>query len=346
MRVPSMGEVKLKGVHRVKARGKMYYYHRATGTRLQSRYGTKAFVDEVYALNEMVNSKDGETLPGTWRALYKEFLMSDDFGNLAPRTKSDYEKRILGKLNIDGVPLSDMTPPTILQLRDAIRKKHGVKQANYTITVMSRIFKWGLPYGYVQTNPCEGVPKIRVKNKPRANRPWLPHEIQAVLREATPEMRLILTILLRTGLRSGDAVNLPWSVWDESGFGYRSSKTGVETWIVPTADLIGEVRSAPRVALTIATSTAGRPWTLGGLRSSWSKFKKRLEAQRLIGSGLTLHGIRHTVGNALADSGVGTSTIGHVLGHKSDRMASHYSDRAKRKKGGVEASVVIGRIGE
>ena len=340
-----MGEVNIKGVHGVKAKGRRYYYHRKTGIRLQSRYGTKAFLDEVYAINQSLEQAEKGYLPGTWGALVDKFLKSNDFANLAPRTQSDYRDRILKPLSIDTVAILDMTPPTILQLRDAIYDRHGAKQANYTLAVMSRIFKWGMPYEYTRSNPCETVPRVKVKNKPRANRPWLPYEIKAVMDAATPELRLILALLM-TGLRSGDAMEVAWSSWNEEGFAHRSNKTNTETWIVPSPTLIECVNAAPKCAVTIATNQSGNPWTLGGLRSAWRRLKQRLETEGRIGGGLTLHGIRHTVGNALAEAGIGTSGIASVLGHKSEQMAQHYSNRAKRKKDGASAASVIGRIGK
>ena len=48
--------------------------------------------------------------------------------------------------------------------------------------------------------------------------------------------------------------------------------------------------------------------------------------------GLTIHGLRHTVGGMLANAGCDPDTIRRVLGQKTAAMAQHCSDRAKRTR--------------
>ena len=55
---------------------------------------------------------------------------------------------------------------------------------------------------------------------------------------------------------------------------------------------------------------------------------KRLERDSKIGPGLTFHGLRHTVGTLLVESGVELDIVRRWLGQKTLAMAIHYSEGA------------------
>ena len=341
-----MGTIKLKNVKSFKAKGREYHYHRPTGTRIKARYGTKAFVDEVTALNEALKELPPPR-PGTWGALVLMFRQSDEFAALAPRTRQDYERRVFKFLDaIRDVPLSKIDGPSMFQLRDKAAKMSGVRLANYVLQCMSRVFNWGIPRGHCFVNPARGVPKLKSKGKTRANRPWKPDEVKTVLDTAPPKLRLVLVILMHTGLRTSDAIALRWDHYKDGLFNYRPSKNDFDLWITPTATLREAVAEAERSAVTIATNAHGRPWGIGGLRSAWRRHRQKLERAGDIAPGLTLHGIRHTVGNILADEGFDTATIAKALGHKTEVMARHYSDRASRKEASASVSATISRLGK
>lgn len=59
--------------------------------------------------------------------------------------------------------------------------------------------------------------------------------------------------------------------------------------------------------------------------------------------GLTLKGLRHTVGTILAEMGKDDGTIALILGHATEAMAKHYSKRADRSK---QAAAAVADFGE
>jgi integrase len=79
-------------------------------------------------------------------------------------------------------------------------------------------------------------------------------------------------------------------------------------------------------AVQIAVNSYGQPWTETGFNSSWSKFRNSLLSQGLIGHGLTIHGLRHTLGTRLKEAGVDDGMIADILGNTIPR---HYSSGAK-----------------
>jgi integrase len=79
----------------------------------------------------------------------------------------------------------------------------------------------------------------------------------------------------------------------------------------------------------VAVNSHGLPWTESGFNASFRKFKIALEIEGLIGKGLTLHGLRHTLGTRLREAGADDRTIADILGQKSATMARHYSESAR-----------------
>jgi integrase len=74
--------------------------------------------------------------------------------------------------------------------------------------------------------------------------------------------------------------------------------------------------------------TRGFPWTETGFNASFRTFKKELGREGLIGTGLTPHGLRHTLGARLREAGADNRTIADILEQKSTSMAQHYSEGA------------------
>ena len=99
--------------------------------------------------------------------------------------------------------------------------------------------------------------------------------------------------------------------------------------------------NAVRESTIIAVNSRGAPWTQSGFRASFFKLLKKLRADGAIGDGLTFHGLRHTVGKALAEVGCDARTIASVLGQQSEAAARIYADEEDRRK---RASAAIRKL--
>ena len=98
-------------------------------------------------------------------------------------------------------------------------------------------------------------------------------------------------------------------------------------------------------APTIAATSRGRPWTESGFNSTFSKLVDELEKAGKVEPGLTLHGLRHTVGTRLIEAGATPDDVQRLLGQRSASMAHHYSktaDISERTAGLVSRMKVIG----
>jgi integrase len=93
--------------------------------------------------------------------------------------------------------------------------------------------------------------------------------------------------------------------------------------------ILDAVPEAERIG-TIVKGIQGRPYSEEGFRTMWGRFVRDLQDRELVGPGLTFHGLRHTVGKALAESWAGANdrTIGAAIGDKTGAMGRHYSEEA------------------
>jgi integrase len=74
-----------------------------------------------------------------------------------------------------------------------------------------------------------------------------------------------------------------------------------------------------------------REGTTSGFRASWRTYRRKLEAAKLVGPGLTQYGLRHTVAVILRECGFFERTIADALGQKTIEMARHYAKGADLK---------------
>jgi integrase len=324
--------------------GKMRCYHRATGIAVdlaKSPFGSAEFFAEcarIAALTKLY----GPPKPGTLGHLISEYRASPSFLDLAPRTQADYQRCFDYLKPIAETPLVQFNSALVVRIRDKALAKHGRRFANYVKAVLSIVFAWGAERDYVASNPAENVKNVRQRRgAPEANRRWSDEERDTVLVHSPPHMRPAIGLMMFTGLGPKDALRLPRTFYEAGEIATRRSKTGAPVfWRAPHA-LQQILTGAPsHDAITLCANSNGRPWTESGFRASWRKVRIKLERKRLIGPGLTLYGLRHTLAVILRESGADERTIADALGQKTIEMARHYAQGAdlKRKMRGVVAS--------
>lgn len=275
-------------------------------------------------LNTSPDSSSGQTLG----ALIRAYKASEKFQSLATRTKADYIATLNRLENIESTPLDQITPGFLTRIKDEL--KVGQRAKIYVVQVLSAVFTWGQQRDWLATNPAHGV---EIKKKiGEGNRPWKAHELETVLTEAPTHLRLPIMLAAFAGLRQGDILRLPWSAYDGSMVRFRQGKTSREVVVPVHARLKLELDAAAikKVGpIIVISKKKARPFTSNGFQGSFFKLIRRLVEQGKIGKGLTFHGLRHTLGTALAETGAATRTIATVLGHANERMSEHYSRRAE-----------------
>jgi len=157
--------------------------------------------------------------------------------------------------------------------------------------------------------------------------------------------RNLIIVLIETGLRGGDACNLPFNpvLTDSSGWPclrFEAVKVRAEQLIPLSAKAAAAI--AAQQGYVREHWPAGSPWLFPGIAGnhdgskpySHSSFTKQLEHwQRAIGlrdqAGqpvtVTGHQFRHTLGTRLINTGVPQHVVQKLLGHASPHMTGHYA---------------------
>lgn len=295
---------------------------------LEAEFGTAEFIDELALIERKL--KTSNALPGTLGLLLASYRNSPAFTDLAPASRHGYGRMMNLLKPLDAMPLVELSSQFFAGLRDRVAAKHGRRQANYVMAVLSVAFEHGKEHGIVSENPVKGVKRVkRARDARSANRPWALHECRTVINNMPQHLRLPVALAMFTGLRKGDVLALTKSAIRDGKIWRSTNKTGQKVSIPVHPDLSDLLATAPRHdAVTIAATRKGNPWTESGFNSSFIKAMAALKRDGKIGDGLTFHGLRHTVGTLLVQAGYDLDTVRRWLGQKTLAMAIHYSESA------------------
>ena len=153
--------VHLKGINNHTAKladgtTKTYWYAWKGGPRLRGEPGTPEF---IASYNEAAAQKI-KTPTGLLFSLLQAYQASEDFRQLAPRTRDDYKRIIQKEIEPEysDFPLSGLTDKRtrgiFMEWRDKLALKSR-RQADYAWTVLARVLSWSKDRGKITVNPCE-----------------------------------------------------------------------------------------------------------------------------------------------------------------------------------------------
>lgn len=344
-----MTVMRLKGIKIVRSKGRVYHYHRATMRRLREPFGSAAFVAEVAALDALAAGRADKALPhqpGSLGLLMARYRASPEFTELATRTKADYGKVFNFLAKLDDMPLAAIDQPFVIGLRDKAFAKHKRRFANYVVQVMRLLLSWGAARGHVSENVAKGVPAVRrPRDTAKQNRAWSDAEVAAVLKAASPRMRVAIALGLYAGMREGDAIRFPKSGYDGAWLRWRQGKTGDPVEVPAHSGLKAILAEAMATNSTLMViGERGRPFTTeSGFRAVFFRFIRKLVDEGKTAPGLTYHGLRHTAGTRLAEAGADPRMIQAILGHRTMAMSVQYSDDVNRRRMASAAIVKLER---
>lgn len=332
----------LKPVTRKLATGetRTYWYHRATGKRLEHDPRTAAGMLEVANLDARAQQaqKARTAAQGTIASLWDIYQESPEWRGLKPRTRSDYQavRDYLGPAAEKAV-LRAITTKQIIGLRDKAFNAKGRRFANYVVQVLRMLFGWGKLRGHLDANPAEKAPSIRKPTDARVvNRPWGADEIAAYAKRCPIQLLVPFCLALFASMRQGDALIVTRRAYNGGSITWIAGKNGQEQTVPVTGifkailDLAVE-RWKGSDAVQLALTAAGTPWTQNGFRASFFKRVRALQDQGLIRPGATFHGLRHTIATQASNDGESDRRVAAAIGDKSPAMAQIYARDADRQ---------------
>lgn len=188
----------------------------------------------------------------------------------------------------------------------------------------------------------EGLPWQFNDDAKEKHRPKNPENLREVI---SPHAIAAIRLLLLTGCRLGEILNLQWSQVDlERGFLRLSdSKTGKKDVILgaPALAILAEIPRVDKNPYVIVGETKGKP------RSDLKRPWRRVTVHAGL-PGLRLHDLRHSFASMGAASGMGLPIVGKLLGHASPSTTARYAhlaDDPLRRASDSIASSIAAAIG-
>lgn len=289
---------------------RVYYYHRATGTKLPGKPGSAEF---QAAFADAGRAAADRRSAGTVAAVIRAYEQSRKFKQLAASTReiATYDIRACEE-KWGGTPVAIVNNPAsrrgFLRWHETMAETHP-RAADAKLARLSSIFAWGLDQGLLRHNP---VAKFeRAYRSDRAELIWLPEHVAAFQEAAGPEMRLALMLALHTGQRQGDLLSLPWSAFDGKAITLRQGKSRRLVYVPATIALRLALEAAPRRATTILVTPQGAGWAKRRFHEVWSETFARAR----ITDDLHFHDLRGTAVTMLAEAGCTVPEIATITGH-------------------------------
>jgi integrase len=268
-----MVRIKLKGLAKVRAKGRTYWYAWRGGPRLRGEPGSPEF---VASYNEAIEQRRA---PDTnrFRGVVTAYKASKEYKKLAESTSAQWGKWLdriadyFGDLRIAQFDRSEKIRPIIRRWRN--QWVDTPRTADYGMQVLSRVLAHAVELGKIAGNSCEGIKHLY--NNDRSEIIWTDSDIAQIKKTCSLEIGYAVDLAGHTGLRLGDLMRLSWShVGDDAIVLTTGKSRHRREAIIPLyGDLRDVLTGIPKRATTILTSSRRRPWTADGFGSSFNKAK-------------------------------------------------------------------------
>jgi integrase len=325
--------VRLEGINKVRKRlangeVKTYFYHRATGLRLEGEPGSAEFI-ACYADAEK-GMRDRHA-SGTLNALIRGYTLSVEFQQkLAASTQTEYRRMLkAAEVEFGDMPIAALDDPRVrkefLDWREIVARKSGEREADNRLSAISAMLTWATDRGRIVANHLRGFK--RLYHADRSEIIWLPEHIAAFMKVAPLEMQQALIIGLHTGQREGDLLCLAWSSYDggwiklRQGKARRGGTAGPLVEIPCTAALRRMLDQMERVSPLILTTRTGRSFKKRYFARLWDEAMEAAGLQRVQLPGmdapvdLHFHDLRGTAVTLLSEAGCTPQQVATITGH-------------------------------
>ena len=267
-------------------------------------------------------------------ALFRDFVAGPwkhvHFARYKPATRttvSGYLRRQL--LPAFGAsPLDRISPARVRQWFDRYSRT-APGAANRAFDVLRQIMNFAVACGHIETSPTRGIrrnrrpPLTRFLSREEIAR--LHRVLDAQTREDSRQQADIVRLLLLTGCRKGEIVQLRWSEVHDDMLALADSKTGPRK--VPLGDRARAILDRqPRGGSPFVFPSPRDPARPRGPDLSlWHRVRREADIEDV-----RLHDLRHTMASHAVMNGVPVPVVSRLLGHSNVQMTLRYAHLADR----------------
>jgi integrase len=308
-----MVKVELRGIAKVEAKGRTYYYAWRGGPRLRGQPGSPEF---HASYNEAVESRRTPE-PGRFKSMVVLYRASGAYKGLEESTRRQWAPWLdriasyFGDLRIVQFDRPEKIRLVIRKWRNQWADKP--RTADYAMQVLSRVLSHAVESGSLAGNACEGIKRIYTGD--RSEIIWTDSDIAQLKRTCSAEIAHAVDLAACTGLRCGDLLRLSWSHIGEDSIAISTGKSGHRREaIIPLYDELRAVLARiPKRSTVILTNQHHRPWK--AFPASFSAVKKAAGLHKL-----HFHDLRGTAATRFYIAGLSIRVIAEILAWDEDSV--------------------------
>lgn len=288
---------------------------------------------------------------GTLGWLAAQYFRSPEFGAIADKSQQARRSTIEACLreprkadakgDLMGLcPLAKLGPAHVVMLQDRKGKKHGAARNRHKH--LSALFTWGIFKGHLKSNPARDV--RAPKKQTDGFYTWTDEDV-AKFEESHPvgtKARLALALMLYTGMRRGDVVQIGRQHIRGGNLVFTPSKTKKlrpEASVKPILpELASIIDASPTGDMNFLVTDYGKPFTSAGFGG---RFRKWCDTAGL--PQCTAHGLRKAGATRAAEAGATDRQLMALFDWTSAAQATTYTAKADKARLAAEA---IRHLGE
>ena len=302
---------------------------------------------------QAAHDPDRESAPRRAVPRFREFVEGEwkdvHFARYKPSTKRALRSLLASQLMpaFGSLPLERISPARVRRWFDAFSRT-APANANRGLEALRQIMNFAIACGYADANPAVGIAlNLRPKLTRFLSREEIARLHRALDRQTGRDQRQqadIVRLLLLTGCRRGEIVQLRWSELRDDTLMLEESKTGPRS--VPLNSQARRIlgrqprNGSPFVFPSSHDPSRPRSPDLG----LWYRVRKEAGIEDV-----RLHDLRHTHASHAVMNGVPVPVVSRLLGHSNVRMTLRYAhlgdrevERAAERVGKAIADIMDG----
>ena len=268
--------------------------------------------------------------------LIESYRNSYRYKKLAPSSLGMYDRALkffeekIGNGNPKNIRRKD-----VINMRDS--QSHRPRFGDSLVQVIRVLLEHAIDMDWVDTNHAKGVKLIGPTKQ--ARQPWPSALVDEFRKVADPRTLLLFELLLGTGQRIGDVLEMQWQEISEGGVYVTQNKTGTLLWIPFGARLLTLLGNTKKQSMFIVTKPSGDgPWTYNGAEKAIKKYRKLIGADKY-----DIHSLRYTAASEMALAGSTDEEIASVTGQTLE-MVQHYTKAVRQKANAIKALAARERV--
>ena len=256
---------------------------------------------------------------GNFSTLWQGYLKLQANPDVRKRTAANHFLPVFGNKGLNNIAMPDIKNyqlerkleiMTLEKNKSKRESEINFRSANYEIAILRNFFNQCIEKGYIDKNPCVGIKKLNELSRLKT---LSDEDINKLIAGTTNKLtRDLITFLILTGCRKGEALNLKWDGVDLQNdvIAIKGTKTKYDRYIPiskPLKALLSGLNKNQDVSYVFQRNGA----KLTDFKHSFHTACKNAGLKDL-----RIHDLRHVFASKMVMNGTSLYITGELLGHR------------------------------